>query len=77
MLLQDADRPVGGAAVDDDQFIRTAGLRRELLVVVDQTYDYCAFSAPTYAAGLLYSRLLQALPLTGLRNAILGVYRAL
>jgi len=57
-----------------DQSLRAAGLRRELLLVVDQTYEYLAFSRLVYALGLLYSRMIQAGPLQSLGTGISGVY---
>ncbi len=57
-----------------DRALQGVGLAREMLVTVDQTYDYLYFSRVTYALGLLYSRMLALPALAWLRNAILGVY---
>ena len=57
-----------------ERALRDAGLQRQTLVTVDQTYDYLHFSALTYNLGLLYSRLTTAPGLGWLGNAIIGVY---
>jgi SAM-dependent methyltransferase len=58
-----------------DQAMRGAGLQRDVLLVVDQTYDYLFFSHLTYALGLLYSRWLASNRLRRLGNSIVAVYR--
>ena len=57
-----------------ERALRDAGLQRQTLVTVDQTYDYLVFSGLTYGFGLLYSRVTTAPGLGWLRNAIIGVY---
>ena len=57
-----------------ERALRGAGLQRQTLVTVDQTYDYLHFSALTYTLGLLYSRLTTVAGLGWLGNAIIGVY---
>lgn len=54
--------------------LSAAGLHRELLTTVDQTYDYLYFSKIPFVLGLLYSRLLDRPGLIWFRNAIIGVY---
>jgi SAM-dependent methyltransferase len=54
--------------------LTAAGLQCEMLLAVDQTYDYLYFSRATYVLGLLYSRLVGSPCLSWLRNAIIGVY---
>ena len=54
--------------------LSAAGLQRELLTTVDQTYDYFYFFKITFMLGLLYSRLTNLPGLRWLHNAIIGVY---
>lgn len=54
--------------------LSAAGLQRELLTTIDQTYGYFHFSKITYTLGLLYSRLTNLPGLRWLHNAIIGVY---
>ncbi|RME83084.1 MAG: class I SAM-dependent methyltransferase [Caldilineae bacterium] len=58
----------------DDMLVR-AGLQRELLATVDQTFDYLYFTSFTYALGLLYSRATTLPGLRWLHNAIIALYR--
>jgi SAM-dependent methyltransferase len=54
---------------------RECGFDQEMLVTVDQTYDYFTFRRLTYALALLYSRVVH-LPLAkAFRNQIIGVFR--
>jgi len=57
-----------------DRSLRAAGLRRERLWMVDQTYEYLAFSGCTYTLGLLYSRAVQSGPLNRLGTGICAIY---
>jgi hypothetical protein len=57
-----------------DRSLRAAGLRRERLWMVDQTYEYLAFSGWAYALGLVYSRAVQSGPLHCLGTGICGIY---
>jgi len=52
-----------------------AGFSREVLVGVDQTCEYLAFSRLTFAAGLLYSRLMQARSGGRWRSSLVAVYQ--
>jgi SAM-dependent methyltransferase len=52
-----------------------AGLQRDWLCTVDQTYAYATHTPLTYALGLLYSRSTECWPLAWLRNQIIGIYR--
>jgi SAM-dependent methyltransferase len=58
-----------------DRALTTLGFKRLLLSSVDQTCEYSCFSRSAFVLGLLYSRLVQALPLPGLRSTLIGVYR--
>jgi SAM-dependent methyltransferase len=57
-----------------ERALRDAGLQRQNLITVDQTYDYLHFSGLTYSLGLLFSRLTTMPGLGWLGNAIIGVY---
>jgi len=52
-----------------------AGLARQWLRTVDQTYAYLSHHRVTYVLGLLYSRLTEWPALAWLRNQIIGIYR--
>jgi SAM-dependent methyltransferase len=58
-----------------DRGLRAAGLEREVLLTVDQSYDYLHFSRFTYILGLLYSRAAMWPGLGRLRTSIIAVYR--
>lgn len=57
-----------------DGALVAAGLQRNVLRVIDQSYDYLYFGRPTYALGLLYSRIVMSTGLRSLGNAIIAVY---
>lgn len=58
-----------------DHALTALGFERLLLSSVDQTCEYSSFCRPAFALGLLYSRVVQALPAAGLRSTVIGVYR--
>jgi SAM-dependent methyltransferase len=58
-----------------DRDLAQAGLVRDWLRTVDQTYAYLSHSRGTYALGLLYSRSTELPALAWLRNQIIGIYR--
>ena len=57
-----------------ERCLRSAGFRREQLLMVDQTYEYLSFSRLAYALGLLYSRMIQAGFLRVFGTGIAGIY---
>nr|MBC7244143.1 class I SAM-dependent methyltransferase [Chloroflexota bacterium] len=57
-----------------EQCLRKMGFCCKRLLVVDQTYEYLAFSRLSYILGLLYSRAIQAGPFRVLGTGIAGVY---
>lgn len=61
-----------------DRTLVAAGFRREQLESVEQMYSYFSFNRVSYAAGLLISRMIQALPwMRSFRSQIIGTYRKL
>jgi SAM-dependent methyltransferase len=54
--------------------LSAAGLVRESLAAVDQSYDYLYFARLSYVLGLAYSRGVAHNGLAWARNAIIGVY---
>ena len=58
-----------------ERALRAAGLQRDWLYTVDQTYAYCSQRRWSYALGLRYSRILRWRGLAWLRNQIVGLYR--
>lgn len=56
------------------QALVAAGFSRQALLEVDQTGEYFAFNRLTYTFGLLYSRLMQALPAGRWRSSLIAVY---
>ena len=58
-----------------ERALQNAGLARDWLYTVDQTYAYCSQRPWTYALGLRYSRLTRSRALAWLRNQIVGFYR--
>ncbi|HIC89890.1 MAG TPA: class I SAM-dependent methyltransferase [Anaerolineae bacterium] len=58
-----------------DHALSSAGLEREWLLLVDETFGYFAFHRIAYVIGLLYSRLMHMPPFRPLRNVIIGMYR--
>jgi SAM-dependent methyltransferase len=58
-----------------DHAMTALGFQRLLLSSVDQTCEYLSFCRPAFALGLLYSRVVQAAPASGLRSTLIGVYR--
>jgi len=58
-----------------EQTLKTIGFRREKLESIEQIYSYFKFNWILYAAGLLFSRLMQSLPFTEpFRSQLIGVY---
>jgi len=57
-----------------DHALTAVGFRRQSLISIDQTCEYLSFSRPAFALGLLYSRMIQALCVAGLRSTLIGVY---
>ncbi len=55
--------------------LSAAGLRRDWLYTVDQTYAYCSQRRWSYVLGLRYSRFTRHRALSWLRNQIVGFYR--
>jgi len=58
-----------------ERALSAAGLARDWLYTVDQTYAYCSQRRWTYVWGLRYSRLTRCRALAWLRNQIVGFYR--
>jgi len=58
-----------------ERALAAAGLRRDWLNTVDQTYAYCSQRRWSYILGLRYSRLTRHRALGWLRNQIIGFYR--
>lgn len=58
-----------------DGALTSLGFKRLVLLSVDQTCEYTSFCRLAFALGLLYSRMVQALPVAGLRSTLIGVYR--
>lgn len=57
-----------------ERCLHSVGFRRQYLSLVDQTYEYLAFSKLAYILGLLYSRVIQSSPLRVFGTGIVGVY---
>ena len=56
--------------------LRAIGFRKETLESVEDMHDYLVFNIVTYGTGLLFSRLMQILPLAEpFRSQLIGVYR--
>jgi len=56
------------------QALTAAGFSRQTLLAVDQAGEYFAFNRLTYTCGLLYSRLMQALPVAQWRSSLIAIY---
>jgi SAM-dependent methyltransferase len=58
-----------------EEGLARAGMVRDWVRTVDQTYAYLSHNPYTYALGLLYSRSTELPALAWLRNQIIGLYR--
>lgn len=56
------------------RYLSSVGLQRRQLAMMDQTYEFLAFSKLAYICGLLCSRVIQSGPLRSLGTGIVGVY---